>query len=44
MLNLRCVLSRAALTAFLCLFRKIIGPTTAHVDKKEVIDGLWRGE
>ena len=35
---------RAALAAFLCLFRKIIGPTTAHLDNNEVIDGLWRGE
>ena len=24
--------------------QRIVGPTTAHVDNKGVIDGLWRGE
>ena len=27
-------IKRAGLTAFLCLFRKVIGPTTVHVDNK----------
>ena len=35
---------RAELTAFLCLLRKVISPTTVHVDDKGIIDGLWRGE
>ena len=35
---------RAELTAFFCLLRRIIGPTTAHVDNKGILDGLWRGE
>ena len=34
----------AKLTAFLCLLRKVVGPTTAHVDNKGIIDGLWRGD
>ena len=34
---------RVELTAFLCLLRSIIGPTTAHVDNKAIIDGS-RGE
>ena len=35
---------RAELKAFLCLLKKVIGPITAHVDNKGIIDGLWRGE
>ena len=35
---------RAELTAFLCLFQKVIGPILVHVDSKGIIDGLWRGE
>ena len=31
-------------TAFLCLFRRVIGPTTAHVDNKGTIEGLWSVE
>ena len=37
-------IKRAELMALLCLLRRIIGPTTAHVDNKGIIDGLWRGE
>ena len=36
--------NRQSLTAFLCLFRWIIGLTTGHVDNKGIIDGLRRGE
>ena len=40
MLSIRCsVPSRE-----LCLFRGLLGPTTAHVDRKGITDGLWRGE
>ena len=35
---------RSALTAFLCLLSRIVGPTTAHVDNKGILDGLRRGE
>ena len=35
---------RAELTAFLCHFRRIVGPTAAHVDNKGSVDVLWRGE
>ena len=35
---------RPDLTAFFCLLRRIIGPTTAHVDNKGILDVLWRGE
>ena len=34
----------AELTAFSCLLLMAIGPAKAHVDKKGIIDGLWRGE
>ena len=27
-------IKRAELTAFLCFFRKVVGPTTVHVDNK----------
>ena len=43
-LEVRCTMKRAELTAFLCLFRRGIRPATVHVDKKGIIDGLWRGE
>ena len=43
--NLRCcVFSGAELTAFLCLLKGILGPTTAHFDNEGLIDGLWRDE
>ena len=35
---------KAALTAFLCLLRKVSGPIKAHVDNKGIIDGLRKGE
>ena len=35
---------RAEQTAFLCLFRKAIGPTMVHFENKGIISGLWRGE
>ena len=37
-------IKRAELTAFLCLLRKVIGPTKVHVDNKGTIDGLRKGE
>ena len=37
-------IKRAELTAFLCLLRKVIGPTRVHVDNKGIIDGLRKGE
>ena len=37
-------IERAELTAFFCLLTRIVGPTTAQVDNKGIIDGLWRGE
>ena len=37
-------IKRAELTAFLCLLRKAIGPTTVHVDNKFINDGLWKGD
>ena len=33
---------RAELMDFVCLFRRISGPSTAHVDNRPIIDGLWR--
>ena len=36
-------IKRAGLTAFLCLIRRVDGPTTAHVDNQGIIDGLWTG-
>ena len=35
---------RVELAAFLCLFKKVAGPTMVHVDHKGIIDGLWRGD
>ena len=43
-LEVQGTIKRAELTAFFCLFRRTVGPTTAHVDNKGTIDGLWRGE
>ena len=37
-------IKRAELTAFLCLFKELIGPIKVHVHKTGNIDGLWRGE
>ena len=39
-LEVQRTITSAEFTAFLCLFRRIIGPTTAHVDNKGIIDGL----
>ena len=36
--------SATHLTAFLCLFRRIVGHTTTQVDNEGIIDGLRRGE
>ena len=36
-------IKRAELAAFFCFLRRIVGPTTGHVDKG-VIGGLWIGE
>ena len=35
-------IKRAELTTFLCLFKKVFGPTKVHVDQKKIIDGLWK--
>ena len=32
------------LTAFPCRITRIVGATTAHVETKGIIDGLWRGQ
>ena len=32
---------RAELTAFLCLLRRTVGRSTAHVENKGIIHGLW---
>ena len=37
-------IKRAELTAFLCFLRKVCGPIKVHVDNKEIIDGLRKGE
>ena len=37
-------IQRAELTAFLCFLEKVSGPTKVHVDKKGIIDDLWKGE
>ena len=34
---------RDEMTAFLCLFGRIIGPTTTHAENKGILVGLWRG-
>ena len=43
-LEVRRTIERAELTAFLCLLRRAISLAMVHVDKKGIIDGLWRGE
>ena len=43
-LEVRRTIKRAELTAFLCLLRRAISPAMVHVDKKGIIDRLWRGE
>ena len=43
-LEVQRTIKRADLTAFIRDFGRIVGPTTAHVDNKGIIDGLWRGE
>ena len=43
-LEVQRTIKRAELTAFLCLFRKAVGPTMLHVNNKGIIDGLWRAE
>ena len=43
-LEVQHTIKRADLTAFIRHFGRIVGPTTAHVDIKKIIDGLWRGE
>ena len=37
-------IKKAEMTAFLCLLKRVIGPTRAHVDNKGIVDGLRRGE
>ena len=43
-LKVQRTMKRAEWTAFCCLFRKIIGPKTAHADSKRIIDGLSKTE
>ena len=43
-LEVQRTIKRAELTAFVCLFRKAIGPTVVHVDSKRIIDGLRKGD
>ena len=43
-LEVQRTIKRAELTAFLCLLRKAIGPTTVHIEHNGIIDGLWRCE
>ena len=38
-LEVQRTIKKAELTAFLCLFKKLIGPTKVHVDKKELLTG-----
>ena len=40
-LEVQRTIKRAELTAFLCLFRKAIGPTMVHVDNEGIIEWLW---
>ena len=41
-LEVQRTIKRAELTAFLCLFKRVIGPIKVHVDKG-IVDGLWIG-
>ena len=43
-LEVQRTIKRAQVTAFQCLLKNAIGPTTVHVDNKGIIDGLQRGE
>ena len=43
-LEVQRTIKRAQLTAFLCLFRRIIGLTTVHIDNRGITHGLWIGE
>ena len=43
-LEVQRTIKRAELTAFLCLFTRVIGPVRVHVDNKGIIDGLRKGE
>ena len=43
-LEVQRTIKRAELTAFLSLLRRIVGPTTAHIDNKGISVGLWKGE
>ena len=42
-LEVQRTIRRVALTAFLCLLKKVIGPVKVHVDNKGILDGLRRG-
>ena len=41
-LELQRTIKMAELTAFIRHFRRRVGPTTAHVENKGIINGLWR--
>ena len=43
-LEVQRTIKRAEVTAFLCLLKRAVGPTMAHVDNKGTIDELWKGE
>ena len=43
-LEVQRTMKTAELTAFLCLPKKVFGPTKVHVGNKEIIDGSWRRE
>ena len=39
-LEVQRTIKRAELTAFLCLFKRVIGPIKMHVDNKGIVGGL----
>ena len=39
-LEIQRTIKRAALTAFVCFLKRVIGPIKVHVDNKGIIDGL----
>ena len=43
-LEVQRTIKRLEVTAFFCLFKKVIGPIKVHVDNKGIKDVLWRGE
>ena len=43
-LEVQRTIKRSVLTAFLCLLREASGLAILHVDKKGIIDVLWKGE